>query len=234
MATSSQLQELRDVSLQYLDNLQSIIDSRTDTDDPRDIIRNLKSQLITARQQINEVTSTTNSITKLTSTTSTSYTIALKSVPTSFISTTTSPVSPTESISKPDIEQDSPYAAVLADDEPKKRNKNINKSIKPSTPIHTASKTQDINIPQTAPVGPVDHNKHNVYYSMNDININDSKQQVPILKKTISAKKRLPPLKPLSPKHKPSINRPLSPKQMFAPKRKLPPNKPLPGKNVKD
>ena len=52
-----QLQELQDISSDYLVQLESIIDSRTEMDDPRDIIMVLKSNLKTARQQIEKISS---------------------------------------------------------------------------------------------------------------------------------------------------------------------------------
>ena len=50
------LQELQDISSNYLDHLELLIDSRKNMEDPRDVIMVLKSNLKTAREQINKLT----------------------------------------------------------------------------------------------------------------------------------------------------------------------------------
>lgn len=56
-ARQQQLQELQDISSDYLVQLESIIDSRAEMEDPRDVIAILKSNLRTAREQIERISS---------------------------------------------------------------------------------------------------------------------------------------------------------------------------------
>ena len=55
-ARQQQLQELQDISSDYLDQLQSIIESRAEMD-PRDVMAILKSNLKTAKEQIEKMSS---------------------------------------------------------------------------------------------------------------------------------------------------------------------------------